>query len=497
MASIANFQIKHCVFGIGLVFSLLNLGTAGMHAQEVISHWKITSLNQRVSDGQFNVTHLSVSSPSYDVEQILFLRNSTIREELELSPSQIRELNSLLEEYPKFMSEFRKRLYGDGIQNSAEELAKIGEKVREFEGRFSEWLLPHQKSRMKELMFRCVIRRDGFGYAVFSPAAFEAFEITRDQGVPISRAVSEVVEDFSERVQELKTEYWETMEAALPEHARRTYKQHFREFVLQRTPPLDLLAYQLKNKDRLAEIVEEYFEGPANYRGLFTPCNYTVDVAGRLHLGLENYWDGKTNFHRLAQINVFSKLSGDVLDLKADLNLSELQIAELAALKAEGEALFEDYQEQERELARNGATREEEAKLRDIRDAELHKWGERALQKLDTILMPIQKEGLKLLAEGAEFVLGGFSYALEFGNAGKRLGLTAAEKEELRAVSEKFSARIEEETRQWEEEALNRLIGVFNEKQQEMMRKMLGDPLKHTGCDIEIFITSLRNPRMF
>ncbi|MBX3417136.1 MAG: hypothetical protein KF851_05995 [Pirellulaceae bacterium] len=292
MATFIRYYLGASLFEIGVVLSLLNLGTAGMHAQEVISHWKITSLNQRVSDGQFNVTHLSVSAPSYDVEQILFLRNSTIREELELSPSQIRELNSLLEEYPKFMSEIRKRLYGDGIQNSAEELAKIGEKVRGFEGRFSEWLLPHQKSRMKELMFRCVIRRDGFVYAVLSPGAFEAFEITSDQGEPIFRTCREVAEDFSERVQKLKTEYWETMEASLPEHAKSTYERHFREFVLQRTPPLDLLAYQLKNKDRLAEIVEEYFEGPANYRGLFTPCNYTVDVAGRLHLGLENYWDG-------------------------------------------------------------------------------------------------------------------------------------------------------------------------------------------------------------
>lgn len=76
---------------------------------------------------------------------------------------------------------------------------------------------------------------------------------------------------------------------------------------------------------------------------------------------------------------------------------------------------------------------------------------EEALMKLDSMLTPIQKEALKLMAEGAEFIYCGFPFALEFGNAGKRLKLTAAERDAIRAETETFMERIKEETREWEQ----------------------------------------------
>lgn len=481
---------------------LLSVCGAPFLVAQIAADRNVTILHLRLADGKFEPTHMGLKYPTPSTEQVLFLKNSVIQEELELSPTQIRQLEKVLSDYVVLEGEILALVsQGNVAELSGDSKAKLQNLIEELGEKFSGLLLPHQQTRLGELIVRCVIRRDGMIHFLFGPRMerIKEFEFTNEQVSEIFRLNTKIGEEYAEKVQALKNEYLDAMEAALPKHAQDAYAKTYQEFLRQRVPPLDLVAWQLENREKMRELLEHTQKGPQDYSGFFRSSGFSINVAGRLQLGLESTTppskERESQLLTVSPNDFLGQLSSTILSLENELDLTDQQVGGISAMLAQRSEFVDQHLSERARLGEQGASAEEiKALKKQFEDAQ-NRMAEEALVKLDSMLTPIQKEALTLMAEGAEFIYCGFPFALEFGNAGKRLKLTAAERDAIRAEAEKFMERIKEETREWEQEILDRFLEVMNEKQQEKLKKMLGDPLQHTGCDMEIFITTLLSPR--
>ncbi|MBX3417133.1 MAG: hypothetical protein KF851_05980 [Pirellulaceae bacterium] len=494
-------KYRHTALALKLIWLFVFGMVSIAQSQEPVSR-KITFLYPQLTDGKFGVNHYGVVYPTPSTEQVLFLKNSVIQEELELSPTQIRRLERVLDEYLELESAILAIVnVGRQAELSAENQEKLKSLVEELAEKFDTLLLPHQQSRLRELIVRCSIRRDGMVNFLYGDrmAGIKEFEFTIEQLGDIFQLNTKIGVEYAEKVQALKKEYLDAMEAALPKHAQDAYAKTYQEFLRQRVPPLDLIAWQLENRETLMEVRENAQAGPQDYIGFFQSTSFTVSAAGRLHYGFENHSPSTRNrvsrTKKFLSSNFFRQLSSTTLALGNELDLSDHQVAEITSMQEELDELSSQHVDRRTLMRQDGESDEAIIAFNNQFEVVQNRMAEEALVKLDSMLTPIQKEALKLMAEGAEFIYCGFPFALEFGNAGKRLKLTAAERDAIRAEAEKFMERIKEETREWEQEILDRFLDVMNEKQQEKLKKLLGDPLQHTGCDIEILITTLLSPR--
>jgi hypothetical protein len=491
-----------CFFAIcAAVFFALD-ADRNLKAQEdwsAKSQKKLAFYSIRLSDGRFDVHSVGLAGYNDHGDEINFLEHPGIQEELELTAQQAKKLNELIGVFKERIRSVKKLAparYGEPSQEFSQALQ---EEVKKVQSDLEALLLPHQQQRIKELTVRFAIRRDGIRQTLGSPKVSELLNVSLDQRNQLLSRARELTQKLEGKTKGLRTEFLKKMESSLSGESHQIFESNYKAFIEQRFPALDAVVWQASNVDILHKrLVDDSAEGE-NYFGLFIRPVFSMDAAGRLVGETSTKGYSKEYLKKLGAESVPVHKFFRYLSLMNSLRSSEVfEGLDLTPDQSEQlEQLHLAYQKQEDVLMERRGELDAQGKYSDevqkLEMEERAKAGEMGLAEIDKILLPAQTEALNLISEGAEFIFGGFSYAIEYGNAGKRLKVSADDKKKIREVANEFCKKVNEETKDWEQEAIDRLLEVLNEEQREKFNALIGPPLKYTGCNIDLFIAQLQS----
>jgi Spy/CpxP family protein refolding chaperone len=453
----------------------------------------------QLSDGRFRVNTLPVN-PSRDYgDEVKFLEHPSIQEELDLTEKQEQKLKKRIIAFKEEIQEAIKRSPSNSQSSSKEFVDGLQNCVEEFKTDLDTIFLPHQQQRIKELTVRFAIRRDGIRQTLESPKVSELLNFSLDQRNQSLTRARELAQELEGKTKSLRTELLKKIEGSLSSESRQIFDSTYKTFVEQRLPALDAVVWQASNVDILHKrLVDDSAEGE-NYFGLFINLAFSVDAAGRLVGESHSRGFSKESLKRIGAetvpVHKFIRYLSLMTSLRSPevfdgLDLTPDQSEQLEQLHLAYEKQEDVLMERRGELTEQGKYSIE---VRKLEMEERAKAGEIGLAEIDKILLPPQKEALNLISEGAEFIFGGFSYAIEYGNAAKRLKVSADDKKKVREVVDQFCKKVNEETKDWEQQAIDRLLKVLNEEQREKFNALIGPPLKYTGCNIDLFIAQLQS----
>ena len=161
--------------------------------------------------------------------QFGLLSDTKVREELELVDDQIKELDGIQEEAMQVMRDMFSEMQDmprdqmrEGWRGMRE---KMEEKMKPFEGRVKEVLLPHQHTRLKQLTFQNSSRGQGAGSALQNDDLLEELEVTDEQREKLDEAIKEAHEDLQKKYAKLIKEAEDDVLKVLDSGQRKKYRE--------------------------------------------------------------------------------------------------------------------------------------------------------------------------------------------------------------------------------------------------------------------------------
>jgi len=210
-------------------------------------------------------------------ETLDFLGNDNIRAELDLSDSQ----NDVVEELVKEGERLREAALLDNLKLKCISPAVIAqfEKLSE---ELEPVLLEHQKERLMELQFRCVLRQIGILPALISNQYYlKDFQLTGEQIVKLADVCKQIVEENTPAVRELGDKAANEIIKVLNKDQRKTLEEMFGEDFMQRGVSLDLfllqLGYDPESKENRAKPERVY-----GYEGMLSNPLININSDGSL-----------------------------------------------------------------------------------------------------------------------------------------------------------------------------------------------------------------------
>jgi Spy/CpxP family protein refolding chaperone len=159
--------------------------------------------------------------------QYALLADSRVQEELELVDEQIRELEQIQQEVMQTMRDMFSEMQDQGggrdaFRNVRE---KIQERMKPFESRFKEVLLPHQMDRLKQLSYQSAGRGQGAGGALSNEALLDELEVTEEQREELQKAMEEARDKIQKELVKLQRDAEENILKVLDAEQRKKYRE--------------------------------------------------------------------------------------------------------------------------------------------------------------------------------------------------------------------------------------------------------------------------------
>lgn len=473
-----------------MVSSCLAIETLrGQDANTGRVHRPMPMVKIRLSDGQFEVQNFGVVAWNNQEEVLLLLTHNSIRAELELLPEQQTELDALVARTRQSMAELTKGVsFGNPPPGLPEVLAQ---EAARFQSALEEIFLPHQRVAMRQLMTRLTIRRMGLLHELFQG------DLGKQLGVPLERANDilregrEIADRFRPSVDELRREYFQRFMALLSERQRQEISPLGPEFMECRLPPLEAISWQLQNADELHRRSKEWPDLP--YRGLSIPVLFKVDLDGQLVL-----------FNPELSDEQLRRMAADGRHFHADTILVSLKneswLAKELQLSDGQLAIYDELLTQMKEAHDQMHTRmaslpdAEKALAARAMDEERNRVGDEVLAVLKRTLDPRQAQALEHIAEVAEVVRGGMRYALIYGQLGKRLAITPAQRDAIVRESEALANEIRQQAQTIENEVLDAVRQALGPEAREKLDDLMGPELKTIPGNIGLLLEQLTYP---
>ncbi len=462
---------------------------------------RIAFYSLRLADGKFEMFQFSIGNIDDTDNEINFLENDVARAELDMTVAQTADLDDVLKRFKAQRRELIVLVNENDRKITSELNLQIQKVVESFRHDLKRIFLANQIERFQQLQFRYLVRQLGIRQTIAIPKVSEHLNISEtDQRQLFEVSLKSAVE-YEDIVKSHKAKYFEAMTESLDPPSKEIFDSVFREFVEQRLPPLDVILWQIENADELHRHFEESGNSGKEFSGLFLPNKYVVDITGR--------FVGETSTSGLSKASVAKRMRVEQLlcdyaycksllfyltdsALAAGLDLTNEQLAGIEQLSGNDREFHQALLQRRTDSGLPGYSGDEstESAQREIR--EMKSFAAKTLGQLDQILTQHQKESLGRLAEGAEFVLGGFNYAVEFGNAGKRLKLSAKEIERIRKAGRAFSIELKQTSEKIEQEIMEKIFAVLNDEQRKKLDSLMGQPLEYSSCNLELLLVQLK-----
>ncbi|MBX3418019.1 MAG: hypothetical protein KF851_10485 [Pirellulaceae bacterium] len=456
------------------------------------------SISSNAADGKLVLTRLDRSAPDRKQEVVDFLTHPEILAELDLTSRQEQEIQQIVESFQKRLGEILTAVPGGQFQLTDQMLAQLVEAGEEFQQTWEQTLLPHQQSRVRELMNRLNLRRDGIVQVLSGPEMSAALKLNDGQVQKLKETAKTLAAELSDMTRQERSAFLDEMLVALPTEKAQKFRERYEPHIRPRLPAIDIIIWQTVNADEIATKLEKDNLAGEPYGGLFIPSGFSMDVAGRLtndmNPGMYSAAFMKRNNAEdvpiakfIFYMSMFSYLLGSS-DFSSELDLSGEQIAQLTQLQDEHAERKTLWMTRSSELRSAGKFTPDDGRWEMEDRVRLAGQG---LKQMDAILLPHQRDTLRWLAECGELLSGGFPYAAEHGRLGKHLKFTVEEKEKLRDTAERICKRWEEQSLRWEQDAIDRLLDLLDAEQRQALENLIGPPLKHTGCNVDLLIMHL------
>ncbi len=157
--------------------------------------------------------------------QFGLLADRRIQEELELVDEQIEELESIQSEAMKVIRDMfsERQDWANADRENIRE--KMQEKMKPFEGRIKDVLLPHQHSRLQQLAFQSSGRGSGAGGALNNPRLLDELNVTDEQKKQLEEAIEEAREKLQKQIAKLQKEAEDDILGILDTEQRKKYRE--------------------------------------------------------------------------------------------------------------------------------------------------------------------------------------------------------------------------------------------------------------------------------
>lgn len=160
--------------------------------------------------------------------QFGLLTNTRVQEELELVEDQIKELEEIQDEAMQVIRDMFSEMQdrggdrGEAFRNIRE---KMQEKMKPFESRVKEVLLPHQHDRLKQLSYQSSGRGQGAGGALANEDLLDELELSDKQREELKEAVEEAREKLRKQYAKLVKDAEEDILKVLDSDQRKKYRE--------------------------------------------------------------------------------------------------------------------------------------------------------------------------------------------------------------------------------------------------------------------------------
>lgn len=163
-------------------------------------------------------------------------------------------------------------------------------------------------------------------------------------------------------------------------------------------------------------------------------------------------------------------------NVRKDLGLVDEQVQKLTSIQEKMRAEMGEMFAGMRDLG--GLTDEErQARFEEMR-TKATKRMEEVQKDIDLVLLPQQRDRLKQITVQSRLQRGGTSDTLASDEVAKELGITEAQKEELKKVAEEADVEMRQKIEKLREEAREKIISVLTPDQQARFKRLIGEKIE-------------------
>lgn len=467
--------------------------------QEVDPFWSLLANQKRLIE--FEYTH--EGAPRYyesidksPVPIIEFFTNQTMADELGIEQQLLTEFEA---RYDQVEEKLRKRLtdIAKGDANSADPLVEIRSEFFEF---VDSKLKRSQKTRLREIQFRFVLRRNGILNLIHDENANKVLNINITDDRELRDRIRQICKTLDASSNEIENEALEIWLGELSEEQRVLFDRDWKG-ALSARGALGQLAWQLDyetyapyksvERDKLFKssrniaLLSHGADGNAFVRSSNPDKQlkgaqpfYQVD-----HLFRSKFFKGLIQLVPQQEDEIKS-ISAKFYEHREAVHASvagkfELPVKTVQRVQPDGS--LKGYVEYE--WPKNSA-----AIVKEISTSlEAHANG--YSDEIIDVLLPNQQELLATILQQLDIRSRGPLADIEHGELGTILKLSNDDKQKIRAKAKTASEFIRRETRRVNEEAWRELLKCqcFSEADRLRIGKLLGAPLKHGYCDLRLF----------
>lgn len=439
---------------------LLSLATLGMSQEDNDLLKRIPQAPARVlqlnNDGNF-VDFASMGMGQYlsllhlpeRVDEITLLKKDWVQDELKMTPTQRRHYREAFDEFLKKRAEVP-----DDLTESLDE---------------------KQLEKFRQLLIRCRIRALGIREFFRQPE----LGLSKEELAAIDECLEKIEPEYSEKIKELRDKTLNDLQKPLTDEQRAQLKIMSAGFLEERSPPIELLVWQLKNIDRYEESIVDKHN--PEIRGLFTANNFRLDVDGCL---AEETYLFPIVQKDIEETVILQGILGRLSNLFTDPSSSqELQLTDEQVQAAK--EIWDEFGRANQEKSANvGKGRPGYSEYQNWKRDYLSK----GIRETDRLFMPHQKQLLETASSLLEILRSGLAGSLVYGQPGRKLKLTSDQKSEVKKASAKCLVEVESKTRKWEEEILEKLKRILDDRTRERLEDVFTREHGFGSCNLELLL---------
>ena len=348
-----------------------------------------------------------------------------------------------------------------------------------------------QREQILDIRIRCRIRSMGIAEFFSQPQ----LGLSKEELEAVRELVTELEPLYIDRITELRDDTLRKLRDVLTKEQQEQFDEWSSGFLESRTPPIDLLAWQIRNLDRFEETIADQMY--PEFRGFFVSAPYFVDYDGILEeetfLSQPDDLKAKLSDSQLKRREAYVKLSffrwlHSTITNEAtsvEIQSTDEQIDFANRIKRKYNHFERDWRETVHQIASANEFGSDVYAEYERLKAELVAEGTRDLENL---LLPHQRRFLETLSLLFEVFRGGFPSAMIYGQTGQTLRLTGKQKKEIEEICKNSVSEIESQTRNWEKEIFSKLKDSFSARRQEQLEFLFKYPVSHGWVNIHLLL---------
>ncbi len=424
-----------------------------------------------------------------------FLDHDAVRHDLQFTAEQEKKLQQAVSDFDAAVRKWKKPGTSVG-KSSAEQQKQYEEKIIALEAAnkktnevISNLLLPHQRERLKQLVVRYHIRKQGLPYHLVLGVFKQPLEISAKQSAQIKQVARAAAVQVRDKLKQLKQECVKELLSELRPSQRKSFEKLVIRVPSLTNVPVGVLYCQLKKSAiRRFDDLEKNHPWP-HLCPLNFPDTFDFDPFGEFILQ-----QPKIRKQRSKKL-VFG---GDVVrglfqicgigwngraeqeSFRDTLNLTAKQTHQIKQLQ-------KHYQEWVM-ISWDGGTDAEMKKWRADREAQLQRLFTHSVSEIEQLLSPDQNKVLDRIISSIAIDRIGLLTMLVESSFVDELKISSRQQNQLKSRAEKIRRRLIKQTQKIESEYHERVLAALTKSQRKKLETMIGDPVKNVVSNLDVLI---------